>query len=653
MTKKQIALAVAGTAAVAATVGTLYAIYRRRKSLKDMMAPHLRKFTPVQRKRFVVESHHHNLPGNTADEIVEKADNAVRRAKGSTMMKRKLSKRTIKTRRKRSSSTINHGKAAKIVLGVLTALAVAGGTTYAVLPRSKPSPSSPSSPSSSSSPSSPHSYHKYTNRQQGNLLKPMFKPVGLTGKYNKWTKSAASQYVTTMNKPQKPYIQEHTTFNASIIEYLSDDHSGSEEMYSRMGVFVENILGEKQPNKLVDILFGNLHKFADIDNYEHKPIKYSNARAQPDKIRFMNSDGHCFEKYQAYVRKHLWDAWQNYQCNWHGRTRKKNVKIGQHTKTIVGFDFDGVIHGCVSSPDQIGQVHPTSFDIQTLIRDKCVCTQITNIMKGHLANKDDVFIVSSNTTVGVNGIDTFLKHYGIPLPRSHIITTKGAKSTHINRHKITLFYEDSINHVNEIRKNAIKCKVIHWTQAQRTPRNHKSPSSAVFSMYKKPQHFIRGREAFEAKWISNPLTTVRLRYAVYLCIRSILNESKGMSLFQLATARKRLGQSFTPQVKHSSAHILLVRYPNDVYLLKNHKDRWMTPGGEVDSIHGKNVLFDTMKREFEEETGGDSRGNTHCPRLKGGWSYYDGGGRDNKGVWKTYRIYIARIDDTSPWDAPL
>ena len=156
MTKKQIAMAVAGTTAVAATVGTLYAIYRRRKSLKDMMAPRLRKFTPVQRKRFVVESHHQNLPGNTADEIVEKADNAVRRAKGPTMMKWKLSKRTIKTRRKRSSSTINHGKAAKIVLGVLTALAVAGGTTYAVLSRSKKSPSSP--------PSSPHSYNKYREK---------------------------------------------------------------------------------------------------------------------------------------------------------------------------------------------------------------------------------------------------------------------------------------------------------------------------------------------------------------------------------------------------------------------------------------------------------------------------------------------------------
>lgn len=489
MTKKQIALAVAGTAAVAATVGTLYAIYRRRKSLKDMMAPRLRKFTPVQRKRFVVESHHHNLPGNTADEIVEKADNAVRRAKG-TLMKRKLSKRPMRLRRKRSSSTINHGKAAKIVLGVLSALAVAGGTTYAVLPRSKQSPSPPSP----SSPSAPHSSHKY---------------------------------------------------------------------------------------------------------------------------------------------------------------QKKNVKIGQHTKTIVGFDFDGVLHGCVSPPDTTGQVHPTSFDIQTLIRDKCVCTEITNIMKGHLANHDDVFIVSSNTTVGVHGIDTFLKHYGIPLPRARIITAPGAKSTHINRHKITLFYEDSKNHVNEIRRHATKCKVIHWTQAQRTPRNHKSPSSAVVSMYKKTQHFIRGREAIKAKWIRNPLTTVRLRYAVYLCIRSILNESKGMSLFQLATASKRLGQSFTPQVKHSSAHILLVRYPNDVYLLKNHKDRWMTPGGEVDSIHGKNVLFNTMKREFEEETGGDSRGNTHCPRLKKGWSYYDGGGRDNKGVWKTYRIYIARIDEASPWDVPL
>ena len=65
------------------------------------------------------------------------------------------------------------------------------------------------------------------------------------------------------------------------------------------------------------------------------------------------------------------------------------------------------------------------------------------------------------------------------------------------------------------------------------------------------------------------------------------------------------------------------------------------------------MLFNTMKREFEEATGEYTRGNTHCLRLQKSWSYYDGGGQDNNGVWKTYRIYIARIDETNPWDVPL
>ena len=40
---------IAGTAAVAATVGGLYALYRKRKSLKAVMKPRVQKLTPEQR----------------------------------------------------------------------------------------------------------------------------------------------------------------------------------------------------------------------------------------------------------------------------------------------------------------------------------------------------------------------------------------------------------------------------------------------------------------------------------------------------------------------------------------------------------------------------------------------------------------------------
>ena len=125
----------------------------------------------------------------------------------------------------------------------------------------------------------------------------------------------------------------------------------------------------------------------------------------------------------------------------------------------VGFDFDGGIH-------------PTSDDIHTLIRDQSVSTEITDVIdviKRHIQNNDDVFIVSSNTTVGVNGINTFLKYYNIYLPIERIIADPGAKSTHINQHKITQFYEDSQKHIDEIstHTNAENCKVIHWKAVER------------------------------------------------------------------------------------------------------------------------------------------------------------------------------------------
>ena len=124
---------IAGTAAVAATVGGLYALYRKRKSLKAVMKPRVQKLTPEQRETFVKESHKRKLPGKTADEVVERADEAVREARRAAATRRrrqaKRGRTTKRAKRKRSSSGIGYvgGAVGVIVLGVLAAYAVARG----------------------------------------------------------------------------------------------------------------------------------------------------------------------------------------------------------------------------------------------------------------------------------------------------------------------------------------------------------------------------------------------------------------------------------------------------------------------------------------------------------------------------------------------
>ena len=167
---------IAGTAAVAATVGGLYALYRKRKSLKATMKPRVQKLTPEQRETFVKESHKRKLPGKTADEVVERADEAVREARRAAATRRRRQVKRGRTRkrakRKRSSSGIGYvgGAVGVIVLGVLAAYAVArGGDTIS---QSNPSPSpslpcppSPRSPPPSSSSSSPDDiFEKYVNK---------------------------------------------------------------------------------------------------------------------------------------------------------------------------------------------------------------------------------------------------------------------------------------------------------------------------------------------------------------------------------------------------------------------------------------------------------------------------------------------------------
>ena len=331
---------------------------------------------------------------------------------------------------------------------------------------------------------------------------------------------------------------------------------------------------------------------------------------------------------------------------------KKTITPMAQPQTV-GYDFDGVLHTCVTTPDMQrgGQVDPTYWNVSDLIKHNCLNQEIVNQIEAHLNAGNVVYIITHNSTLGVSGVEQFLKHYNIPIKKKNIIVAKGDKSKWIKQYHIQEFTDDSLNVIEDIRKNAPRCRVTHYL----TPHPDGNPTKVAdtkrrtdkIQNTRRPQRFIPGNEAIEAKWISNPLSHT-LRYAVKKAIEEIEIASKGMSLFQLTTAGKKMGKTFALQKKNSSAHLLLVRSPNDVYMLLNHRNRWMTPGGQVDDIRGTNVLFNTMKREFEEETGGDRIGNTQLPRLKKGWSYYDCIDKHT-----TARVYIARIDESSRWDVPL
>lgn len=185
---------IAGTAAVAATVGGLYAVYRKRKSLKATMKPRVQKLTPEQRETFVKESHNRKLPGKTADDVVERADEAVREARRAAATRRRRQAKRGRTRkrarRKRSSSGIGYFRGAAIVLGVLAAYAVAKSRASGVKnkkgdnTRRKPKPP----------PHTPPKAHWTPNLQSNSLLSRMLQgsqPEVLTEQYQIQTQTQA------------------------------------------------------------------------------------------------------------------------------------------------------------------------------------------------------------------------------------------------------------------------------------------------------------------------------------------------------------------------------------------------------------------------------------------------------------------------------
>lgn len=136
-TTQRIATTFACTAAVAATIAGLYALYRKRKSLKAMMNPRVQKLTPEQRETFVKESHNRKLRGNTPEEVVERADEAVREARraAATRRRRHAQRRRTKKRAKRKRSSSANG----YVIGgtVIVVLALLAAYAHAVAKKSR------------------------------------------------------------------------------------------------------------------------------------------------------------------------------------------------------------------------------------------------------------------------------------------------------------------------------------------------------------------------------------------------------------------------------------------------------------------------------------------------------------------------------------
>ena len=156
------------------------------------------------------------------------------------------------------------------------------------------------------------------------------------------------------------------------------------------------------------------------------------------------------------------------------------------------------------------------------------------------------------------------------------------------------------------------------------------------------QPFLWNAEASEARWWKTRPPKKDLRPVVYRMLQAVEEYVQGGSLYALTRAGRRFGiPDFEIKQGVSSAHLLLVAEDDSIYLVRG-KSGWMTPGGQVDTPNFDDALFETMTREFEEETGGV------LPDLNPGWSWYNNADGTNGA-----RTYIASIRADSRYVAPL
>lgn len=139
---------------------------------------------------------------------------------------------------------------------------------------------------------------------------------------------------------------------------------------------------------------------------------------------------------------------------------KKNIlsiKKKQHVVTRVGFDVDGVLHNQVYYDN--GQYHPIYklSDLLSLHPNNYINPFIISLIKKHIDQGDEIFIVSPNPTVKTPLFMTFLSGLlgsnASKIPFQNIFWAKGGKSKIISNLGITTFYDDSSRVLREINYN--------------------------------------------------------------------------------------------------------------------------------------------------------------------------------------------------------
>ena len=131
----------------------------------------------------------------------------------------------------------------------------------------------------------------------------------------------------------------------------------------------------------------------------------------------------------------------------------------------IGFDFDGVLHTCVMEPPQeihqngkkLYQYHPNWDMIHSLIESGCKNDEIIKYIQQLIKTKKNVFIMSHNTELGKEGIQNFLSKCQIHISPDRIIAELGNKGELLNKHKVSLFYDDSSRVLADIKHVYKKC----------------------------------------------------------------------------------------------------------------------------------------------------------------------------------------------------
>lgn len=146
----------------------------------------------------------------------------------------------------------------------------------------------------------------------------------------------------------------------------------------------------------------------------------------------------------------------------------------------IGFDFDGVLHISVKRPLRNGQIiNKPGLNFKQIKPN----TTIIKLIKEYHKMNYKIFIISHR--FGSNKyINNFLKRMNINeiIPPERVYTVKGNKFFHLKKNNIDLFFEDSTNVLQNIKKKDKKNEI---TLFRVDPRNEKkNPSINNIKLWK-------------------------------------------------------------------------------------------------------------------------------------------------------------------------